>query len=570
MKIIKNQIEHLIGEALRQEFPDKVGSEIPIDYPTEAIHGDYACPIALKLGGNPRENAQKLLAAIQKPDWLEKIEIAGPGFLNFYLAPQFLNDFLREIIQAGEHFGESDVFAGKTVVTDSSHPNVAKPMGIHHILSTIIGNSLNRIFAAAGYKVVRDNYLGDWGTQFGKLIYAYREWGDEAAVKKDPIPELLKLYVKFHDEAEKDPSLEDRGRAEFKKLEEGDAENRELWQWVVDLSKAEFEKIWRRLDVEFDVIHGESFYEDKMQPIIEEGIAKGVFVEGERGALIAPLQDESMPPAIIRKADGATLYATRDLARIKYWEDTWHPDVMVNVVDVAQELYFRQLVEVAQMLGITDARNEHVQFGRMSFPEKKMSTRKGNIILLEEVIDEAVERARAIVEEKNPNLSDAQKTAVAEAVGIGALKYAVLSQNRTTNVTFTWDKVLALDGNSAPYLQYAHARASSILRKAEEEDAGFADTGAGQLQEAASLNLARLLPKFPEVVARAAEFFAPNYIATYLFDVARAFSAFYAEVPVLQAEEPERTARLNLVKATKIVLANGLGLLGGVQAPEEM
>ena len=243
-------------------------------------------------------------------------------------------------------------------------------MGVHHLLSTIIGNALNKILAAVGYRVIRDNYIGDWGTQFGKLIYAYKTWGDLAVVKKDPIPELLKLYVKFHEEVEKKPELDDFGRAEFKKLEDGDKENRKLWQWIVDLSMQEFQKIYTRLDVEFDYIHGESFYEDKMREIIDSGIKKKIFVEGEGGALIAPFKHEKYPPCLIKKSDGATLYATRDLARTKYWEDNWHPDLMIMVTDTAQNLHFKQFFEVAEMLGITDAKNLHIAFGRMSFPEK--------------------------------------------------------------------------------------------------------------------------------------------------------------------------------------------------------
>ncbi|MBP9718214.1 arginine--tRNA ligase [Candidatus Gracilibacteria bacterium] len=548
-------------------------NEIKVEYPSEAAHGDYSSPVALELakreGKKPREVADELVAALEKPEGVEKIEIAGPGFINFFFAADFLAKFSAQVIAAGDDFGNSEVMKGKTVVTDTSHPNVAKPMGVHHLLSTIIGNSLNRIFKAVGYNLVRDNYLGDWGTQFGKLIWAYKNWGDAEVVKKDPIPELLKLYVRFHEEVEQKPELEDLGRAEFKKLEEGDSENKKLWRWIVDLSVQVFYKTWKRLDVEFDHINGESFYEDKMQEIIAMGIEKGIFVEGERGALIAPFNHEKYPPAIIRKSDGATLYATRDLARILYWERTWHPDLMVNVVDVAQEMYFKQLFEVTGMLNITDAKNIHVAFGRMSFPEKRMSTRKGNIILMDEVLDEAVERAHEMVKEKNPDLSDEQKKDIAQMVGIGAVKYAILCQNRTTNVTFTWDKMLSLEGNSAPYLQYVHARGCSILRKGEAgtEKATEKTTTYNLPSE---LALARLLPKLPEVAVQSAMDFKPNLLANYLFEVASAFNSFYASAPVLQAEkEAERDARLQLVRATTVVLRNGLQLLG-IQAPEVM
>lgn len=564
MAFLKDKIRELVGQ-------ERGLGQIKIEYPAEAAHGDYACAAAFELAKKekkpPRQAAEELLKSIVRPDWIERMEIAGAGFINFFIAPNFLTEFLFQIKKAGPNFGCSEIGKGKTVVTDISHPNVAKPMGVHHLLSTIIGNALNRMFAAVGYNVVRDNYLGDWGTQFGKLIYAYKTWGDEKTVKKDPIPELLKLYVKFHEEAERDTALEEKGRAEFKKLEEGDGENRKLWKWVVDLSLQEFHKIWARLGVKFDVIHGESFYEDKMAEIIDLGIKKKIFVTGEGGALIAPLADPNMPPCIIRKSDGATLYATRDLARTKYWEETWHPDLMVMVTDSAQMLHFKQFFEVSRTLNITDAQNVHVVFGRMRFPEKRMSTRKGNIVLLEELLDEVEEGAYQIVCEKNPDLSEAKKREVARRVGIGSVKYAVLSQNRLTDVTFTWDKMLSLDGNSAPYLQYVHARACSILRKSTQKSGKGADGYV--LKEPRELLVARLLPKFPEIVAYAAAEFKPNLIANYLFELACRFNGFYAEVPVLKAEPAAREVRLCLVEAVATVLKNGLNLLG-IEAPEEM
>lgn len=582
MPFLKEQIGEIVAEAVREKFPSFDGG-VKIEYPSDVSHGDYATPVcfdvARHLGkslphgeGAPRVIAQNLIKSLKIPSWISGVEPAGAGFINFFLSPEFLTNFPGEIISEASHFGESTGEKGKTVVTDSSHPNVAKPMGVHHLLSTIIGNSLNHIFAAVGYKVIRDNYLGDWGTQFGKLIYAYKTWGDPEVVKKNPIPELLKLYVKFHDEVEKElreksasAQLEEAGRAEFKKLENGDSENHKLWEWIVDLSLREFEKIWARLDVTFDYIHGESFYEDKMQEIIDLGIKKKIFVTGDGGALIAPFTHEKYPPCIIRKSDGATLYATRDLARTKYWEDTWHPDLMVMVVDSAQSLHFKQFFEVAQMMKITDAPNIHISFGRMNFPEKRMSTRKGNMILLEELLDEAEELAYKIVSEKNPDLPEDAKKNVGKLVGIGGVKYAVLSQNRNTNITFTWDKILNLEGNSAPYIQYVYARGKSILRKAGQatRDKKYI------FKEPQELAAARLLPKFPEVVALAAQEYKPNLIANYLFELASAFNSFYAAVPVLQGEAEAQQARLALVESITVVLKNGLKLLG-IETLEEM
>ncbi len=584
---IRDDIQSFIRGAVTAAFSSVVDFEVTVEYPGDLTHGDYSTNCALvlakKVGLKPREVAEKVVAELEKnpSKIISKIEIAGPGFINFFLAPDFLEGHTYGIISRENEYGKSDYKKGKTVVTDTSHPNVAKPMGVHHLLSTIIGNSINRILANVGYTVIRDNYLGDWGTQFGKLIWAYKNWGDEAVVKQNPIPELQKLYVKFHEVVETRPEIEDLGRAEFKKLEDGDSENRRLWKWIVDLSVEQFNQIWERLGVSFDYIHGESFYEDKMQEIIDLGIQKGMFVEGEKkegttgpGALIFPFSHEKYPPCIIRKSDGATIYATRDLARTKYWEDTWHPDLMIMVADTAQELHFKQFFEVAHAIGITNAPNIHAWFGRMSFPEKRMSTRKGNIILMEELLDEAEDRAYEVVKEKNPDLSEAQRKEVARVVGIGAVKYAVLAQNRQTNVTFTWDKMLALDGNSAPYLQYVYARAWSILRKADVSElaqVGVAEKKSNEalLVEESEMLLARLLTRLPEVISFAADELKPNLVTNYLFQVASQFNSFYGAVNVMKSEGEVKKARLALVGATIVVLKNGLQLLG-IEVPQEM
>ena len=581
---IRDQIQELVRGAAMVAFSQADLSEINVEYPAELTHGDYSTNVALILAKQvslkPREVAEKIVEELKKGGTkiLSKIEIAGPGFINFFLSPEYLIGECQGILVHSSSFGNSDYKNGKTIVTDTSHPNVAKPMGVHHLLSTIIGNSINRILAAVGYKVIRDNYLGDWGTQFGKLIWAYKNWGDEVVVKSDPIPELQKLYVRFHNEVETRPELDDLGRAEFKKLEAGGGENRKLWKWIVDLSIEQFTEIWSRLGVSFDYIHGESFYEDKMQEIIDMGIQKGLFVEGEKkagttgaGALIFKFEHEKYPPCIIRKSDGATIYATRDLARTKYWQDTWHPDLMVIVADTAQELHFKQFFEVAHALGITNAPNIHAWFGRMSFPEKRMSTRKGNIILMEELLDEAEEMAGEVVNEKNPNLGEAQRKEVARVVGIGAVKYAVLAQNRQTNVIFTWDKMLSLDGNSAPYLQYVFARAWSILRKSGVTDLEqlIDEKMNPLLVEQTEVTLSRLVIRLPEIISFAADELKPNLLTNYLFQVASQFNSFYSAVNVMKTEGALKQARLALVGSTIVVLKNGLALLG-IEAPMEM
>lgn len=556
----------------RQMTAGLMGAELEI--PKHEKFGDFSSSAPMKIAKSaarpPIAIAQEIVDVLEIPEEFEKPSTAAPGFINFSLKKEFLTKFANETAENPAKLKPDFDIEDKTIVTDISHPNVAKPMGVHHLLSTVIGDSLNRLFAYAGYKVVRDNYLGDWGTQFGKLIYAYKTWGDGKAVAKNPIPELLKLYVKFHEKAEKDSSLEDKGRLEFKKLEDGDAENRKLWEWVVKLSKEEFYKIWDLLDVKFDVINAESFYEDKMSEIIDLGIKKDFFVKGERGALICEFPHEGYPPALIKKADGATLYATRDLARIKYWEEKWHPELMVNVVDVAQTLYFKQLFSMAENLELTDALNIHVSFGRMKFPDERMSTRKGNIVLLEELIDEIIALARKIVEEKNPDLSRAKKDEVAKIVGLGALKFAILIQNRETNVTFTWKRMLSLEGESAPYVQYAYARAKSILRKAGDQGLNSIKKSKYTLSERDEINLARMFPKFKLVIAQTVKEFKPSHLARYLCEVSAKFNAFYNTCAVLQAEDSSVCGgRLALVSATAAVLKTGLNLLG-IQAPEEM
>lgn len=564
------KLNNALRQALSALFPKSHFPGNILETPKQGDFGDYSSTVPLKLsketGTPPHEIAKRILENFEIPEEFSKPDIKGAGFINFSYTKKFLAEFLHEI---GGDFGSLDIGKGKTIVTDTSHPNVAKPMGVHHLLSTIIGNSLNRLFAYAGYQVVRDNYIGDFGTQFGKLIYAIRAWGNLKNIMKNPEPvlELLALYVRFHEEAEKNPALEDLGRAEFKKLETGDKENRKLWKWILEVSMKEFQKIYKRLDVSFDVIHGESFYEDKMDTIIKTGTLKDIFTVGEEGALIVKFPDEKYPPAVIRKKDGATLYITRDLARTAYWEKTWHPEKMVICADSAQKLHFAQLFETVKMLGLTNAENVHVLFGRMRFPEKKMSTRKGNIVPLEELLDEAILRAREIVETKNPTLPKKEKDEISEKVGIGAVKYTILSQNRETDTVFTWERMLSLEGDSGPYLQYAYARARSILRKAGKHIAHGAIV---TLEEPQEVSILRMFPKFPEIIEAAVNEYRPSTLAHYLADLASKFNSFYAVLPVLQAEDERiRTTRLKLVYAVSNILKTGLNLLG-IDAPERM
>lgn len=616
--LLKDKLATVVYEAAQkwlktnEQNLELLPREIEIETPNEPEHGDYSTNIALRLGKQmgkaPHELAEALITTIQKPEYVEKIEIAGPGFINFHLSPAHLLLEMGKIIGQKENFGRLGIGIGKKVLVEYSSPNIAKPLGVHHLLSTIIGQTIADLFKYAGYETVTLNWPGDWGTQFGKLIYAYRTWGNEETVKKDPLNELLKLYVKFHEEEEKNPELVEKGREEFKKLEEGDEENNKLWELFKDISIKELERIYEKLGVHFDEYLGERMYLDDAKKIILEGFEKGIITEGEKGAKIVKFEEEKYPPYMLQKADGTTLYATRDLAGIKDRMERYKADKSIYVVDVSQKLHLQQLFETAKKFGWDKTKLIHVAFGRMQMPEGKMSTRKGDIILLDEVIKEAKSRTQKLVEEKSRELSAEEKAHIAEGMAISAIKYNIISQNPETNITFDWDKMLTLDGNSGPYLQYAYARALSILRKAKEEpfdenakndkqtslfsltekhiEGGKTKTPPSEesskgesitkplseaspksslqpFQNPTEQKLLHLLPRFPEKIELAVRDYKPNVVTTYLFELSRAFSSFYNEAPVLNAESKEiRESRLQLVQAFSQVLQNGLKLLG--------
>jgi len=567
----KIKVKKAVEAALEKAF--KVKEKVGIEYPSDEAHGDYASNIALQITKElkkaPQEIAKEIIENLEKGDLIEKAEVAGPGFINIYLSQKYLKEESMKALK--EDYGKSQVGDNKNLIVEYSAPNIAKPLGVHHLLSTIIGQSLYNIFKELGFNAISVNHIGDWGTQFGKLIYAYKKWGNKEATEKAPIEELLKLYVKFHDEAEKDEKLDDEGRNEFKKFEEGDKENRELWEWFVEESMKAINKTYDKIGgIHFDKTQGESFYEDKMAPVLEEGKEKGIFVEGEEGSYIVEYEDENMPPFVVQKKDGATLYSTRDLATIKYRIDTWNPEKIIYVVDVAQSLHFKQLYDAASRFDWYDDQATHVVFGRMHMKEGKMSTRKGNVILLEEVLDEAIKRAGEIIKEKNSDLEN--KEEVARVVGIGAVKYNILSQNRITDITFDWDTMLSLDGNSAPYLQYTYARAKSILRKAKESQQSeiIETTTENDIKIAGkTASLLRTFPKFKESLTKAAEEYKPNILTNYLFNLAQKFNSFYNSVPVLRAKKEDQEARLEIVEASSQILKKGLSLLG-VEVVEEM
>jgi len=542
--------------------------KIEFERPADPSHGDISCNCALKLASlhkeNPREIAEEIIENIELLDEIAKAEVAGPGFINF----SYADEYLISQLNAAEDITNCATEKG-TVLIDYSSPNIAKPLGVHHLLSTVIGQATNNILTAKGYDVKGLNYLGDFGTQFGKIIYAIKKWGDKEEIEKYPIPKLLELYVKFHDEEESDPNLDGKGQEEFRKLEEGDTENRELWEWVVKLSKDNLEKVYDLLGgIHFDSYSGEADQEKFLDGVLEEGKKQGVITEGEKGAYIIDLEKDGIEtPFLVQKADGATLYSTRDISAIRYRIKEYDPNKIIYVVDSAQNLHFKQLFASVKKFPWFKENVEltHLRFGRMRFKDKKMSTRKGNIIYLEEVLNEAVDRAKKIIEEKNPELEE--KDEVARIVGIGSVKYSILNQSPETDIIFDWDKILSFEGNSAPYLQYSCTRASSILRQVEKVnkiDATYNLIPEEQL-------LARTIVRFKEVVVESANRLKPNIIANYLYELAQIFNTFYTKCPVLSEEnESSKTARTRLVKTFQTVMKEGLNLLSGIEVPEKM
>lgn len=575
MDMITSEITELIAHAYKAAYPhgDPLqGLEDSIRLPDQAF-GDVVSSIAMRIAAiqkaSPVEVAHALVEHIWTGEVVADITVAGTGFINFRLTPTAMHRLLSGIVQA-QQAGEfvSPTGKGKKVAMDYSHPNIGKPMGVHHLLSTIIGDSLKRTMREAGYEVVSDNFLGDLGTQFGKLIWAVKQWGDTEAIEADPITELQKLYVKFHIEADSDVDLDDAGRAEYLKLERGDEENRMLWHKIVDWSKAEIQPIYDELGVEFDYMHGESFYEDKMEPILERGIREGVFTESQ-GALVCISDDPDQPPAILRKSDGATLYLTRDLARVAYWEEAWQPDMMMVVVDAAQSFAQSQLYMVARKLHLTDAQLVQVNFGRMRFADGGMSTRKGNILLLKDLINEAKTRAFKLVNEKSHGLSEAEQRDAANKLAISSIKYNILSQNRTNDITFDWSTMLNFEGNSAPYLAYTLVRLRSLLAKAQGNEGGELKPGEYAWGEAVERELVLQLGEYSQEFLHALEERKPSHIASYAFTLAQRYNNLYNQLPILQADDAARDARLQLSTAVGATLTHCFGCLG-MTAPEKM
>lgn len=562
---IVEKIESALAEMGVTGFDVRKTLEVP---PNREL-GDYAFPcfqLAKILRKAPDQIARDLGGRIGPSELIARVDVVK-AYVNFHLdRGKSSKRVVEEILARGSDYGKADIGQGKTIVLDFSSPNIAKPFHVGHLRSTIIGHSLARIFESLGYATVRINHLGDWGTQFGKLIVAYRMWGDPARLEVDPIRELLNLYVRFHQEAESDPSLEEKARAAFKALEDGGEEETEIWRKFRELSLAEFERIYRRLGVHFDSYLGESGYNEAVERTVAELERKGLLKESE-GALVVELGE--LPPCLIKKKDGATLYATRDIAAAIQRYETYRFDHMFYVVGAPQQLHFAQVFGVLERMGYPWVKAcEHIAFGHIRFGDEELSTRKGNVIFLEEVLDQAVARVRQIIAERNPELED--KDRVAEMVGVGAVIFNDLSHNRIKDISFDWETALNFDGDTGPYVQYTHARAASLLRRGLEEGVyreGELAVHDGELAEEEVFQLAKALADYPEIVLKAAEDREPSVIARYLLDLCREFNSFYHAHRIIGSANAR--ARLALVQAVKQVIQSGLYLLG-IEAPEAM
>jgi arginyl-tRNA synthetase len=533
--------------------------------------GDYQANAAMVLAKetkrNPRELAAQIAEKFDDTEICDKPEIAGPGFLNFRLNPGWISEQIANL-SSDPRCGVPAAEKPLKVVVDFSSPNIAKPMHVGHIRSTILGDALARTARFLGHDVVTDNHLGDWGTQFGKVLYGWKHMLDRAALERDPVAEMTRLYREVNALEQTDPAVHKAAREELVKLQQGDAENRAIWQQLVDLSWAEFEDIYAQLGIKFDERLGESFYDPALAALVEKLLASGI-AEMSEGAVCVFFRDIPAladKPCLIRKTDGGFLYATTDLATIEYRVDRWQPDAVWYVTGAPQQLHFQQVFAAAQRMGFT-TQLEHIAFGSILGEDHKlMKTRSGDNVPLRDLINEAVTRARAMIDGKNAELPEEEKKHIARVVGLGAVKYAELSQHRMTDYVFSWSKMLSLQGNTAPYLQNAYVRVRSIFRKLG------AELGEGRnvsLTEPAELGLAKKLLQFGEVVPAVLNEFRPNLLANYLFETANAFHTFYEACPVLKASDTERHSRLVLCDTTARVLREGLGLLG-VETPERM
>ena len=559
-----------IANCLKEKIEDLTLEEIValIEVPPNKEMGDFAFPcfkLAKVFRKAPNMIAADLAENIEAKGAISKVMPLG-GYVNFFVnKSQLAKTVINDVLTKKEKYGHSDLGQEKAVVIDFSSPNIAKPFHIGHIRTTVIGNALYKIYDSQGYNVVRVNHLGDYGTQFGKLIVAFKLWGSKEAVEANPIPELLKLYVKFHEEAEQKPEMEDEARAWFTKLENGDEEAKALWQWFRDESLKEFARVYDLLDIEFDSYAGESFYSDKMGVVIDQLKEKGLLVQSQ-GTNVVDLEQYNMPPALITKNDGSTLYMTRDLAAAIYRKNTYDFDKCIYVVGSQQSLHFQQLFKVLELMGFEWAKDLiHVPFGMVALEEGTMSTRKGRVVFLEDVLKQAIEKTRETVLSKNPNAKNVDE--IAKQVGVGAVVFQELSNSRIKDYTFSWERTLSFEGETGPYVQYTHARCCAVLRKANEEVS--TDINYELLSDGDAAEVLKVIGSFNKSIVSAMRRNEPHIVTRFVLDLAQAFNKFYHDNPILVEDEELRKARLALVAATRQTLENGLNILG-MHAPERM
>lgn len=559
-----------VATCLKEHIEELTLEEITalIEVPPNKDMGDFAFPcfkLAKVFRKAPNMIAAELSAKIEAKGVISNVTPLG-GYINFFVnKSQLAETVIKDVLTKKEKYGHSDLGKDKTIVIDFSSPNIAKPFHIGHIRTTVIGNALYKIYDSQGYNTVRINHLGDYGTQFGKLIVAFKLWGNKEAVEANPIPELLKLYIQFHDEAEKHPEMEDEARAWFTKLENGDKEAKELWQWFRDESLKEFARVYDLLDIEFDSYNGESFYSDKMDRVIDIIKDKGLLQESQ-GTNIVDLEEYNMPPALITKNDGSTLYMTRDLAAALYRKENYDFEKCIYVVGSQQSLHFQQLFKVLELVGFEWAKDMvHVPFGMVALEEGTMSTRKGRVVFLEDVLKQAIEKTKETMLAKNPNALNVDE--IAKQVGVGAVVFQELSNSRIKDYTFSWSRTLSFEGETGPYVQYTHARCCAVLRKAEEEVT--TDINYELLNDVDSAEVLKVIASFNKTILNAMRKNEPHIITRFVLDLAQAFNKFYHDNSILVEDAELRKARLALVCATRQALENGLKLLG-MQAPERM
>jgi arginyl-tRNA synthetase len=575
---IEGNLATVVKQALKQAFPEAEQEKVQITAATNKRFGDFQTNIAMQLTKelkqNPLHIAESIANEMEQPSWTEKVEVVKPGFINFFLTDEFILEQFQHTIQDSRYRVPQVETERKTVVIDYSSPNVAKPLHIGHIRSTIIGNALDRIYRFIGYDVVADNHLGDWGTQFGMMIYGYKHFLDKQAFEEDPIKELERIYVKTNQLSEVDERVRQDVRDELVKLQQGESENYAIWERIIEKGMESVKILYDRLDIHFDTTKGESFYRDRLNGVVDTLRERGIAQPSE-GAWVIFYEDEKLPPAIVKKKDGGFNYLTTDIATILHRVQEYpNVDRILYVTDERQQLHFKQLFHAVKRLNLPELNAiqlEHLWFGLMRLPQGTFSTREGNVIKLEALLDEAERRALQVVNEASPQLDQQEREHIAKVVGIAAVKYADLSQNRQSTVTFDWDKMLSLDGNTAPYLLYAYARIQSIFRKYQTLD----DTGeyANQpilIQAEVERDLIMTVLRYSEAVYKAAELYKPNMLCDYLFGLTTQYNHFYQNHSVLKAETKAiRNSRLQLCEAVAGILKSGLSLLG-IQVLERM